>query len=299
MERRLEPEPALRGEIGLQLHIGDQEAFLEHPAGEIQAQRRPHRRAHAVAGDQIVRLDRIIAIRRLHRGPHTVGGLRQRGEGVLEAQVDQVRKVPRALDQIFLDIVLLQVDEGGKAMPLLRLHVEGIDLGVAVEQPPHLPGHALVQHPLADPQARQDLQAALGPADRAAADRDHVIVVQHDAGDAMQCQVDGGTEPDRPGADNQHRDAPDPAVLQRGRRDIGKAGVLIACHDPSPDFLLSVPDGAVQAPSYFRTCWSIAPNTEPRPSTISMRIRSPKRMNGVCGWPPSMVSTMRTSAMQE
>ena len=48
-----------------------------------------------------------------------------------------------------------------------------------------------------------------------------------------------------------------------------------------------------------RTVWSMAPKMLcPVASNISMRTRSPKRRKGVTGAPPSMVSTMRSSARQ-
>ena len=42
-----------------------------------------------------------------------------------------------------------------------------------------------------------------------------------------------------------------------------------------------------------------AQTAAPLPSSISILTRSPKRMKGVAGVPPSMVSYMRSSAMQQ
>src|SRR6185437_13347087 len=43
MERWIEPEPALGGEVGLHPHVGDQEAVAEHLPPDLPTQRRAHR----------------------------------------------------------------------------------------------------------------------------------------------------------------------------------------------------------------------------------------------------------------
>jgi hypothetical protein len=45
MERRLEPEAAFGREIGGHLNVGDEEAVVEHLAGEVQAEHGADRRA--------------------------------------------------------------------------------------------------------------------------------------------------------------------------------------------------------------------------------------------------------------
>jgi hypothetical protein len=65
--------------------------------------------------------------------------------------------------------------------------------------------------------------------------------------------------------------------------------------------ILKATSGADQGDAGKRsTTWSMAPKMlAPLPSSISIRTRSPKRMKGVAGLPLSMVSYMRSSAMQQ
>ncbi len=67
MKRRIEPEPALGRELRRHLDVGDQELVLEHLAGELGADHLPQRGARAVAGDDILRVQAIGALRRLDR----------------------------------------------------------------------------------------------------------------------------------------------------------------------------------------------------------------------------------------
>jgi hypothetical protein len=65
MEGRVEPEPALGGEIGLHHHVGDQEAVLEELAGELGAHHAAGVTVGAVAGDHPVGLHLEHAVGRL------------------------------------------------------------------------------------------------------------------------------------------------------------------------------------------------------------------------------------------
>ena len=123
---------------------------------------------------------------------------------VAPAQVDR-GKLPYAIDQIGFGIELLQVDEGGPLVPLLRQQIELIKLRGAVKNLADAPHHALVDHALADAEPVPELQRAFGKADRARALADPVgIVEQHDGLAALR-QIDRERQPDRPGADHHHR----------------------------------------------------------------------------------------------
>ena len=54
VEGWLEPEPALGGELGSHLDVGDEKALLEHATDEAEAQAAAHRTADAVARHNIV-----------------------------------------------------------------------------------------------------------------------------------------------------------------------------------------------------------------------------------------------------
>ncbi|KAF1854017.1 hypothetical protein Lal_00005231 [Lupinus albus] len=221
VEGRVEPEPALRREIGLHHHVGDQEAVLEHLALELQPQHLAHRRLGAVAGDDPIGLDRMDAVRRFDL-KHDMVGLLPGGDDAGEpAQVDQV--APSSLgDQKVLQVILLEVDKGGDLVVRLRQQVELVDHAVAVEDLADLPHDALVDHALADAQPVPHLQRALGVADGAAADADGVLGIQHHHRHALAREVEGRGQPDRAGADDRHRMAPDAAgaLFVGGRKAV-------------------------------------------------------------------------------
>ena len=75
VEGRVEPEPALGGEFGMHLHVGDQEAVAEDAAMAFLAQQAAQRRARAVAGQDPLRIDAVAAVGRLH-GQQGALGLR-------------------------------------------------------------------------------------------------------------------------------------------------------------------------------------------------------------------------------
>ncbi|EGX99581.1 hypothetical protein AZA_38742 [Nitrospirillum viridazoti Y2] len=208
VEGRFEPEPALRREIGLHLHIGDEEAFLEGLAGEVQAQQATHRRPGAVADNQIVRRQVIGAVGRVHPHGHARVRRRDAHHPMAPAQVDQAGEVGAARHQQALHLMLGQVDEGRHAVPVLGQQVEGVDLAGPMEQAPHLPGDAPVHYRPGDAQPVENLQRALGPADGAGAHGQPVIVVQHHGRHAPQCQVDGDRQAHRSGAHDDDRRAP-------------------------------------------------------------------------------------------
>jgi hypothetical protein len=120
---------------------------------------------------------------------------------VVPAQVDQ-RQRRGALDQVALDVVLLQVDEGRALVAGLGQQVEAVDLLVVEEHLAHVPRHALVDHAVAAAQAVEHLERALGEADRARAAGQGVVVVQQHHGHLAQREVDGEREAHRAGADD-------------------------------------------------------------------------------------------------
>ena len=203
MKRRIEPEPAFGRKFRRHPDVGDQELILEHLAGKFRADHLPQRRSRAVAGDDIVRAQPIGPVRRLDRQHHMVVALLQPGHLVAPAQVDR-GKLLHAIHQIGLGIELLEVDEGGPLVALLRQQIELIKLRGAVKDLADAPHHALVDHAAADAEPVPEFQRALGKADRARALADPVgIVEQHHRLAALR-QIDRKRQPDRPGADHHH-----------------------------------------------------------------------------------------------
>ena len=222
---RLKPEPAFGREIRRRLDIGDQKAFLEQLAIEIEPHQAAHRAFRAIAGDQPIRRQIIVAIRRFHRHGHPVG-LRQTHDPVLPAQVDQARKFQCPFNKILFHIVLLQVHKGRHLVAGFGLQVEAEDFLGPMKGPPDLPRHALFKAPFPNTQTIQNFQTALGPANRPAADRHDVVVIQHNRGHAVLRKVDRQRQPDRACTDDNHLVAR-LGSGQSGRGHIGEGEVGI------------------------------------------------------------------------
>ena len=89
------------------------------PALEIEPELAADTAVGPVAGQQVVTGQAVAAVRCLDLGIGACFILANRQDAVLETQVDQIGKIGATLDQILLDIILLQVDEGWEAMPCL------------------------------------------------------------------------------------------------------------------------------------------------------------------------------------
>ena len=200
VKRRVEPEAPFRREFRFHPDIGDQETVRKGLPAERKLQAAAHGGAHTVAGQQPVAGEGVAAGRRRDLNADAAALLLDPGEPRLPAQVQTER--PGALRQIFLDIILLDVDERGPAVPFFGQQVESIDEFVAVEDLAAVPDHALGGQFGADAEARENLQGSLGEADEPRAGAYRVVLVhQHDI-DAPEFQVDGGGQPDRPRADD-------------------------------------------------------------------------------------------------
>ena len=132
VERRVEPEPAL-GAVGgkgfaVEHHVGDQEAVLEDLALDVQPERAAHRAARAVGHDQPVGTAARSGRRRSRPRPW-----RRPSPGVTRATLCFQRRSmagssQRALDQVLLQVVLLQVHHARAPVAGLGQQVEGEDL---------------------------------------------------------------------------------------------------------------------------------------------------------------------------
>ena len=234
MECRGKPEPAFRRKIGLHLDIGDQEPLFKIAAFKIQAEMTAQTAVGTVTGQQVITFQPVGAIWCLDLCAGTVIILRDRQHTVLEPQVNQVREISAAFDQILLDIILLQIDESRKFVAVLGQQVKAVNLRVTAIDPAKLPGHALFQHSVGNTQPVKNLETALCPADGAAADRHNIIVIDHGAGDAMRRKIDCSAQTNRSGPDNDDRGAGNGIPLQLGRDLIVKRRILISCHGACP-----------------------------------------------------------------
>ncbi len=104
----------------------------------------------------------------------------------------------------------------GALMAGLWQQVEAEHLAVAVEGAADVPGHAALDHAIAQAETIEYFQRAFGVADTARADRDGVVVVEQDDFQAAQCGIDGGAQAHRPGTDDDQRHAPRRAAPSSG-----------------------------------------------------------------------------------
>ena len=201
MKRRVKPEPALGGEVGVHLHIGNQKAVAEDAAMAFLTQQAAQGRARSVAGQHPLGVDPVLAFGRLHCHQNTIGARHQRRDLAVPAQIDQ-RQLQRALDQIGLGVVLLQVDEGRAFMAVLGQQVKLVQRLVLGKYLAQIPGHALVHHGLAHAQSIPDLQRTLGKADGARACGQLAVVIEHHHRLAALGQIDGQRQAHGAGTDD-------------------------------------------------------------------------------------------------
>ncbi|MCY1509034.1 hypothetical protein D9M68_433630 [compost metagenome] len=233
VERGVEPEAALGGQLRVHRDVGDQEAVAEHAALGFLPQHLAQVGARAVAGGHVAGLQAVLALGRFHGQHRAVVALRDAGDLVVPAQVDQ-RQGRGAFDEVALDVVLLQVDEGRALVAGLGQQVEAVDLLVMEEHLADVPRHALVHHAVAAAEAVEHLERALGEADRARSAGQAVVVVEQHHGHLPQGEVDGEREAHRAGAHDHHGVAGGRGGVLVGVAGVVEAQALIVDHVLSP-----------------------------------------------------------------
>src|SRR5205823_3055575 len=118
-------------------------------------------------------------------------------------------------------IILLEIDECGPSMTAFGKQIELVRERVTEEYLADAPAHALGADGLAAAQAIEDLERAFRVADGARADADRIVVVDDERGLAALREVDGGDEPDRARADDDH------AAAARRTRELRRAAIRI------------------------------------------------------------------------
>ena len=221
MERRIEPEPPLARELRAHPDIGNQELVFEHLALERQSHQATAGRARAIAAHQPVAAQAIRTSGCLDRNKNAIVVAVETYHLVAPAQID-LWTLRHAFDQEFLDVVLLQIDEGRHLVPALWEQVELVDLRRALEHLALLPDHALGQHGLCNAEPIENLKRALGEADRTAALANAVSIIQQHGAYAALCKVQGESQPDRPRADDDDR-----VMLRITSVLIGRAPIAI------------------------------------------------------------------------
>ena len=133
-----------------------------------------------------------------------VAGVFHRHDLVLPMHLQPLAEFPRAGDQHVLEVVLLEIDEGGHAVPGLGQQVELVNQFRVAEDLADLPSHALFQHGFRAAEAIEDLQRPLGVTEPARTDAHRVVVVQHEHRDAAHGQIQRYREAHGAGAGHYH-----------------------------------------------------------------------------------------------
>jgi hypothetical protein len=91
---------------------------VEHLPFPLDPEKLAHRAARAIGGDEPIAGDRVVAVGRRDGDIDVVPRGRHSDHATVPAQLD-TGNLLRALDQILLEPVLLQIDERGPAMARL------------------------------------------------------------------------------------------------------------------------------------------------------------------------------------
>ena len=160
MERRIEPEPALRRKVRRHVNIGDEETVVKHLAFALHAEHGADRALRAVGDDEPVGVHAIFPVRGRHGERNPVGVRRHADDAVAPAQVD-LRQLGRPFNQELLDVVLLQVDERRPMVSGLGQQVELVHLFAAKEHAADTPAHAFLHQPFGAAEPIEDFECAL------------------------------------------------------------------------------------------------------------------------------------------
>ena len=179
VERRIEPEAPLLRQLAGETDVSDQELVVKDLPGERQPEQVSHRAAHAIAGDQPFGVQRVAPVRRLDFDLNRLKAWSHTHDLVAEPAFDQ-RLGEAAVVEILLDVVLLQVHEGGELVAGFRRQIEVIDRLVAEIDFALLPGDPLVDHAPGDAETVPGFEAVPGLADRTASEAHAVVVVEED-----------------------------------------------------------------------------------------------------------------------
>ena len=158
--------------------------------------------------DHPVGFDHVGAFGGFNLEPGVIVVIADRLDLVVAADLDRCAlrlQLAHPVHHIFFEIILLQVDEGREFVAVFGQQVEIVNLAVVEEHLAEVPFDALVDHFVTAAEPVEYFQRAFGIADRARAEADLVVVVEHDHGHVVLGQVDGGGQTDRSGADDDDR----------------------------------------------------------------------------------------------
>ena len=134
------------GKVRLHLHIGDQEAVAEDRPLLSSPSASANRAARAVGGDQPVAARADTRRRASRRGADFVRRLARPRRPCSSSGYRGCGRARARSSRITLEIVLLEIDEGGPAMAGLGQEIEAVDRLVVEKDLADIPGHACVDH---------------------------------------------------------------------------------------------------------------------------------------------------------
>ena len=193
-----------------------------------------NRAACAVGHHQPVGLNVKRAFGRFHRQRGVCVVACHRRHLVLPADVGP--QFEGAGNEHLLDVVLLQVDHAGALVAGIGHQVELVDLVFFQKGAANVPAHAQAAGLVGNAQAVQDFERALGVTHRPRADRDGLVVVQHQHLKALQTRIDGRRQAHRPCANHDQRFALRRCGHQVGRRLVGINRVDVSTHVQAPNW---------------------------------------------------------------
>src|SRR5579864_7461729 len=222
MESRVEPEAALGRKIRLHAHVGDEEAVFEHLSLEVEPESAADGAAHAVSGDQVIAAQPVASVGSLDLDFDMIGTRRHAGDAILPAEIEAAPHQRLGFgDEDFLGQDLLQIDEGGEAMPAFRQQVELVEQLLAVEHLAKIPSDTTRDHALGAAEPVEDLERTLRPANGAAAGADGIVLIQQHSRNALVHEINCGRETDGPAARHDHR------VVWRTRRALVRMRAIL------------------------------------------------------------------------
>ena len=183
--------------------VGNHKLAFVRTALQLQRQQAADAGACTVCRHQPAGGQGVGACGGVHRQRGAAGGLGHAGHAVAPAQFDQRLGVDR-VHQVFLQVLLLQVDHGEKAVVRVvrRFHAE--HALAPVKRVAKAPGQPVLRHPVGHTHLLQDFHGPAGEHNGPAAFRHLALALQHHAAHAVARQLQRRHQANGPGPGNHH-----------------------------------------------------------------------------------------------
>ena len=158
------------------------------------------------------------------------------------------RDLKSEIDQVFLEVKLLQIDEGRPVVTRLGQQIEFEHLAFVKIDLADVPDDAFLDHRVATTEPVENFERPLGEADRSGTGAHLVAFVENDDWNAVLCEIDRGTGRSAPRRRRQPGVAragpnPDPAIVDRDRAASRKSRSSLSLQGgPHREIALGGPD---------------------------------------------------------